>query len=120
MNILFETTADGDLYINWLLSGLYWTLGLALSAACLAFILGVSVGIARNSRNLLVAILGRLYVQVFRNVPLIVQMFLWYFVAPDLLPSTWGDAVKQLGPPWGSFWPALICLSLYTGPPVSG
>lgn len=115
MNILFEPTADGDLYISWLLSGLYWTLALALSAACLSFILGVSVGIARNSRNIIVAILGRLYVQIFRNIPLIVQMFLWYFVAPDLLPTAWGDAVKQLGPPWGSFWPALICLSLYTG-----
>ncbi|WP_455883729.1 amino acid ABC transporter permease [Pseudomonas putida] len=119
MNILFERTTDGELYVSWLLSGLYWTLALALSAAFFSFVLGVSVGIARNSRNLLVAILGRLYVQVFRNIPLIVQMFLWYFVAPDLLPSNWGDAVKQLGPPWGSFWPALICLSLYTGARVA-
>lgn len=119
MNILFETTADGDLYISWLLSGLCWTLALALSAAVFSFVLGILVGVARNSRNLIAAIAGRVYVQLFRNIPLIVQMFLWYFVAPDLLPTSWGDAVKQLGPPWGSFWPALICLSLYTGARVA-
>lgn len=119
MNILLETSPDGSLYIEWLLSGLIWTLTLALSAAFFSFCLGILVGIARNSRNLAVAIAGRAYVQVFRNIPLIVQMFLWYFVLPELLPTTWGDAIKQLAQPWGSFWPALICLSLYSSARVA-
>ncbi|WP_349975713.1 amino acid ABC transporter permease [Pseudomonas sp. WHRI 8519] len=119
MNILFETSPDGELYIQWLLSGLVWTLTLALSAAFFSFCLGVLVGITRNSRNKPMAIAGRAYVQVFRNIPLIVQMFLWYFVLPELLPVAWGDAIKQLAQPWGSFWPALICLSLYSSSRVA-
>ncbi|MDP0789979.1 ABC transporter permease subunit, partial [Klebsiella pneumoniae] len=115
MDILFQTAPDGELYINWIISGLGWTLMLALSSAVISFLLGVIIGILRSSESIFPALLGRLYVQIFRNVPLIVQMFLAYFVLPDVLPTSMGDAIKQMGPPWGSFLPALICLSLYTG-----
>jgi glutamate/aspartate transport system permease protein len=54
------------------------------------------------------------YVEVFRNVPLLVQMFLWFFVLPELLPEAWGDWMKQLPPPWGSYLPAVLCLGIYT------
>jgi glutamate/aspartate transport system permease protein len=61
-----------------------------------------------------VARLGDAYVEIFRNVPLLVQMFLWYFVLPELLPAALGDAIKQMPPPWGSFVPAVLCLGIYT------
>lgn len=115
MDILFQTAPDGERYINWLISGLGWTLTLALASAAISFVIGVIIGIFRSSESLLLAVFGRIYVQVFRNIPLIVQMFLAYFVLPDLLPEGLGNAIKQMGPPWGSFVPALICLSLYTG-----
>ncbi|PWC22754.1 glutamate ABC transporter permease [Brenneria roseae subsp. roseae] len=115
MDILFQTAPDGELYISWLLSGLCWTLALAIFSAMLAFCIGVLVGICRSADSLILNIIGRIYVQVFRNIPLIVQMFLVYFVLPDMLPPSLGDPIKQLGAPWGSFIPALICLSLYTG-----
>ena len=54
------------------------------------------------------------YVEVFRNIPLLVQMFLWFFVLPELLPEAWGDWMKQLPPPWGSYVPAVLCLGIYT------
>ena len=57
---------------------------------------------------------GNAYVEVFRNVPLIVQMFLWFFVLPELLPKALGDWVKQMPPPWGSYLPAVLCLGIYT------
>lgn len=115
MDILFQTAPDGELYINWIISGLIWTLALALFSAAISFAIGVVIGIFRSSESLFLNIVGRIYVQIFRNIPLIVQMFLVYFVLPDLLPSALGNAIKQMGPPWGSFVPALICLSLYTG-----
>jgi glutamate/aspartate transport system permease protein len=54
------------------------------------------------------------YVEFFRNIPLLVQMFLWFFVLPELLPKAAGDWIKQLPPPWGSYLPAVLCLALYT------
>src|SRR5207245_1880567 len=65
-------------------------------------------------QNRIVAALARLYVEIFRNIPVLVQMFLWYFVLPEILPASLGNAIKQIPPPWGSFVPALVCLGLYT------
>jgi glutamate/aspartate transport system permease protein len=118
--VLFETVQDGEeRYLDWLLSGLGWTLGLAVAGWCIAFAIGVLVGSARTSTRPGIVFGGRLYVEVFRNIPIIVQMFLWYFVLPELLPKDWGDAYKKIPPPWGSFVPALMGLSLYTAARVA-
>ncbi|MGX1321249.1 glutamate/aspartate transport system permease protein [Bradyrhizobium sp. USDA 377] len=112
--VLLEQTADGQRYIDWLVSGLGWTLALAFFGWWIAFAVGVVVGIGRTVQNRAVAALARLYVEIFRNIPVLVQMFLWYFVLPELLPAALGNAIKQIPPPWGSFFPALVCLGLYT------
>src|SRR5213075_730865 len=52
--------------------------------------------------------------EIFRNIPLIVQMFLWFFVFPEFLPKGLGDAIKQMAPPWSSFIPAVLCLGIFT------
>ena len=118
--VLFETVPDGDEpYFDWLLSGLGWTVGLAIAGWSVAFVLGVVVGSARTSPHRGIAIASRIYVEVFRNIPVIVQMFLWYFVLPEILPKALGDAWKQIPSPWGSFVPALIGLSLYTSARVA-
>lgn len=115
MSLLFETTPDGvSRYIDWILSGLCWTLALALSAWTIALVVGTLVGVARTLRAGLWPRLGRAYVETFRNIPLLVQMFFWYFVLPELLPERLGFAIKQMDPPWGSFIPALVCLGLFT------
>ena len=119
-DVLFETVQDGDeRYISWLLSGLGWTVSLAVAGWILAFVLGVVIGCGRTTSNRAIASASRLYVEVFRNIPIIVQMFLWYFVLPELLPASWGSAMKQWAPPWGAFVPALIALALYTGARVA-
>jgi glutamate/aspartate transport system permease protein len=112
--VLLEQTTDGQRYIDWLLSGLGWTLALAFFGWWIAFAVGVVVGIGRTAQNRFFAALARLYVEIFRNIPVLVQMFLWYFVLPELLPRAIGDWIKQIPPPWGSFFPALWCLGLYT------
>jgi glutamate/aspartate transport system permease protein len=43
-----------------------------------------------------------------------VQMFLWFFVIPELLPKALGDWIKQMPPPWGSYIPAVLCLAIFT------
>lgn len=119
-SVLFEEVPEGgELYLDWLMIGLGWTLFLALVGWALAFALGVAVGCARTARNPIIAGLARLYVEIFRNIPVIVQMFVWYFVVPEILPRTWGDAIKAIPPPWGSVLPALLGLALYTAARVA-
>jgi glutamate/aspartate transport system permease protein len=115
MSLLFEPTPDGaGRYYDWILSGLGWTLSLALGAWTIALVVGTLVGAARTLGSGILPKLGRVYVETFRNVPLLVQMFFWYFVLPELVPARIGQAIKQMDPPWASFVPALICLGLFT------
>jgi glutamate/aspartate transport system permease protein len=101
-------------YLKYLVVGLGWTLATALAAWVIALAIGSVVGTLRTTPYRWVVRLGNAYVEIFRNVPLIVQMFLWFFVAPELLPKALGDWVKQMPPPWGSYLPAVMCLGLYT------
>jgi glutamate/aspartate transport system permease protein len=115
MSLLFEATPDGaGRYLDWIISGLAWTLCLALGAWIIAVVVGTLVGAIRTLPGGMLPRIGRVYVEIFRNIPLLVQMFFWYFVLPELLPVRIGMAVKQMDPPWGSFVPALICLGLFT------
>ncbi len=104
MSLLFEPTPDGaGRYLDWIVSGLGWTLFLALGAWTIALVVGTLIGAARTLPNGILPRLG-----------LLVQMFFWYFVLPELLPVRMGMAIKQMDPPWGSFIPALVCLGLFT------
>ncbi|MBB4519691.1 glutamate/aspartate transport system permease protein [Paraburkholderia fungorum] len=119
MQLLFETTADGNHYINWLLSGLMWTIALWIGAALISSVLGIVVGCGRTAENRAVRFVSRAYVQVFRNIPLLLQAFLWYFVFPEIVPAALGAVIKSMPPPWSSFIPALIAIGLYTGARVA-
>ena len=115
MSVLFEPTPDGaGRYLDWILSGLAWTLSLGFGAWSIALVIGTIVGVARTLPGAMLPRLARVYVEIFRNIPLLVQMFFWYFILPELLPRTLGMMIKQIEPPWGSFIPALICLGLFT------
>ena len=57
--------------------------------------------------------LATLYVTIFRNIPLLVQLFLWYFVFPEVVPKETGDWLKR-DMPLPEFWTAVMCLGLYT------
>lgn len=113
--IYLQPAADGSgSWLAYLLTGLAWTLATALAAWVIALLIGSVVGTLRTTPMKWVVRLGNAYVEIFRNVPLLVQMFLWFFVVPEFLPQGLGDAVKQMPPPWGSYLPAVLCLGLYT------
>ena len=113
--IFWDLTPEGSgTYLHTLLVGLMWTLATALAAWVIALAIGGVVGTLRTTPHPWVVRLGNGYVEIFRNVPLLVQMFLWYFVVPELLPAALGDWIKQMPPPWGSYVPAVLCLGLYT------
>ncbi|MBH9312760.1 amino acid ABC transporter permease [Pseudomonas aeruginosa] len=74
-------------YLRWLLDGFLLTLGLALLSCLLATLIGAPLAIARLSRRRLLSWPARAYLALFRNTPLRVQLFLWYFGVPALLPE---------------------------------
>jgi glutamate/aspartate transport system permease protein len=114
-SVYLQPAADGSgTWIDYLLVGLLWTLATALAAWVIALLIGATVGTLRTTPMKWVVRIGNAYVEIFRNVPLLVQMFLWFFVVPELLPQQLGDAIKQMPPPWSSYLPAVICLGLYT------
>lgn len=102
-----------DPYMGWLISGLGWTITLSLCAWVIAFSLGSALGIMRTSTNRALSLIGVTYVELFRNVPLLVQLFLWFFVFPELLPEDAGRWVKR-EMPMPAFTTAVLAIGLYT------
>jgi glutamate/aspartate transport system permease protein len=101
--IFFQLSPDGTYtYLQLLLFGAGWTLATALLAWAIALSVGAVVGVIRTSPNPWLVRLGNAYVELFRNIPLLVQMFLWYFVSAN-----------------ASFYNAVICLGLYTSARVA-
>jgi len=78
-----------------------------------AFSLGSLLGIMRTTSSTLLRSLATVYVEVFRNIPILVQFFLWFFVFPELLPDDAGMWVKR-ELPMPEFTTAIIALGLYT------
>jgi len=107
-----------DPYFGWILSGLGWTIAVASCAWVIAFSLGSVVGIVRTLPHPWLRVAGTAYVEFFRNIPLLVQMFLWYFVVPELLPDSAGMWIKR-GLPQPEFWTAVVCLGTYTASRVA-
>jgi glutamate/aspartate transport system permease protein len=113
--VFFQMAADGSgTWLHYLVVGLGWSLATALAAWVLALSIGSVIGTLRTTPMPWIVRLGNAYVEIFRNVPLLVQMFLWFFVFPEVLPKGMGDAIKQMPPPWGSYVPAVLCLGMYT------
>ncbi|WP_293779994.1 amino acid ABC transporter permease [uncultured Oxalicibacterium sp.] len=114
LSIFLEPMAPGD--PTWgamLLSGLGWTMAVAVLAWIMAFIIGSLVGIARTTDKRWLVILGGAYVELFRNIPLLVQFFVWYFVVPGLIPAV-KSFVIQFDPIQQQFATAVICLGFFT------
>jgi len=105
-------------YRGWLLEGLMMTVGLALSSWVIALTLGSLIGVARTLPFAPVRWLATAYVEVFRNIPVLVQMFLWFFVLPELVPQEAGRWLKR-DLPHPEFFSAMMCLGLYTGSRVA-
>ncbi|MGZ5034842.1 MAG: ABC transporter permease subunit, partial [Usitatibacter sp.] len=92
--ILFQQEPGGTgTFLQYLLVGLEWSIVTALCAWVIALLIGSIVGTLRTTNNAWVVRIGNGYVELFRNIPLIVQMFLWFFVFPELLPKGMGDAI---------------------------
>ncbi|MFO0481187.1 MAG: amino acid ABC transporter permease [bacterium] len=110
---LQELPEGGVFYWEMLLSGLWWTLGVAACSWIIAMLFGSVIGTLRTTESRVLVFLGNAWVELFRNIPLLVQMFLWYFVVPELVPplKAWVVAAE---PSHAQFLSATLCLGLFT------
>jgi glutamate/aspartate transport system permease protein len=75
----------GDItYLDWIISAWGWTLSVALLALVVALVMGSLMGILRTAPDKRLVFIGTAWTELFRNVPLLVQIFLWYHVLPAL------------------------------------
>ena len=99
--------------------GFKMTIGLSLSAWLIALVFGAVVGVLRTVPNKWLSGFATAYVELFRNIPLLVQLFLWYFVLPELAPESIGTAYKQSNPFVQQFLASMLCLGLFTSARVA-
>ncbi|SHL15895.1 L-glutamate ABC transporter membrane protein /L-aspartate ABC transporter membrane protein [Bradyrhizobium lablabi] len=110
--IFFDPAPSGTgTYLDMLLAGLLLTIETALCAWIIALAFGSVVGVLRTLPSKTAASVGFVWVEFFRNMPLLVQLFIWFFVLPELLPRTWGLWLKQM--PHAPFYTAAIGIGLF-------
>jgi len=110
--VFWEPAPSGTgTYLDMLLSGLLVTIETALCAWVIALAFGAVIGVLRTLPSKTASLVGFAYVEFFRNMPLLVQLFLWFFVLPELLPGAWGLWLKQL--PHAPFYTAAIGIGLF-------
>jgi glutamate/aspartate transport system permease protein len=111
-HIFFEPDPSGSgTYLDMLFAGLWLTIATSMCAWIIALVLGSIVGVLRTLPSKAASWFGFAYVEFFRNMPLLVQLFLWFFVLPELLPRSWGLWLKQL--PHAPFYTAAVGIGLF-------
>ena len=86
--VFLTDDGSGRTYLQWMFNAWGWTLSVAGSAWVVAMLFGVLMGTLRTLPNSpWLARLSNAWVELFRNVPLLVQIFIWYFVVPKVFPA---------------------------------
>ena len=101
---------------GWLLQGVLTTLAISALAWVLAVTLGILSGALRTVPFRPLRALATFYVEFFRNVPLLVWMFFWYFGVPPLLPEGMRNWLFDHG---AEFWAGMFALGVYHGARLS-
>ncbi|AKJ27688.1 amino acid ABC transporter permease [Caldimonas brevitalea] len=85
--IFMQDRGDGVTYVDWVLSAWGWTLSIAACAWVLALLVGFLIGTLRTVPSKPLQWFSNAWVELFRNIPLLVQIFLWYQVLPSMFPA---------------------------------
>jgi glutamate/aspartate transport system permease protein len=113
-NVFFEhLPGEGPAYWEVLLDGLGWTLAVSVLAWIIALVSGAVIGTLRTTQQRWLVGIGNAWVELFRDIPLLVQIFLWYFVIPEFVPplKRW---IIRADPIDAQFLSAVLCLGLFT------
>ena len=105
------TIVTSGKYFGWLVSGLKVTLQLSTLGIILSFVLGLLIAVMRMSHFRPIRWMAHAYLEFFRNTPLLVQIFFWYFGSYKILPKAINDWLTGTD---FEFAAALIALTIYT------
>jgi glutamate/aspartate transport system permease protein len=108
-----ELPGGGEEYWQLIVWGVGWTLAVSACSWVIALAIGSVIGTIRTTTHPWLVRFGNGWVEFFRNVPLLVQMFLWYFVVPEFIPplKAW---IIGTAPANAQFVSAVLCLGLFT------
>ena len=86
--VFLNDDGSGRTYLEWMITAWGWTLSVAASAWIVAMVVGALMGTLRTlPGSPWLVRLANAWVELFRNIPLLVQIFLWYFVVPKMFPA---------------------------------
>jgi glutamate/aspartate transport system permease protein len=85
--VFLQDTGGGRSYLEWMMSAWGWTMSVAVLGLIVALVVGSLMGILRTTPNKWLRALGNAWTELFRNIPLLVQLFLWYYVIPSIFLS---------------------------------
>lgn len=99
-------------YGKWLLEGIWMTLQLGFLALIIAVVLGILLGSLRVMPWKITRVISTIYVEVFRNVPFLVQLFFWFYAGPMIFGKTLQFKINMISAL--NYYAAIIGLGLYT------
>jgi len=86
--VFLNDDGGGRTYLQWMFDAWGWTLAVAGASWVVAMLVGALVGTLRTLPNSPWLVrLANAWVELFRNIPLLVQIFIWYFVVPKMIPA---------------------------------
>ena len=85
--VFLQDTGGGQNYLQWMMSAWGWTMSVAVLSLIVALVVGSLMGILRTTPSKLLVFIGNAWTELFRNIPLLVQIFLWYHVIPSIFLS---------------------------------
>jgi glutamate/aspartate transport system permease protein len=86
-HVFLQDTGGGETYLHWLMTAWGWTLSVAVLSLIVALVVGSLMGILRTTPSKPLVWIGNAWTELFRNIPLLVQIFLWYHVIPSIFLS---------------------------------
>jgi glutamate/aspartate transport system permease protein len=99
-------------YGMWLLKGLGLTIFIGITAWIIALAIGITVGTLRITQYRTLRFIGTAYVEILRNIPLLVQMFFWFYAGPMLFGETLGREINRIS--GLNIYVSIFGLGLYT------
>jgi len=113
-SVFLQPANARETYLDWLLAGMWTTIQMGCLGWLIAFLLGSLLGVMRTVPNRFIAGVATLYVEIIRNIPLIVQLFIWYYLVPKMLPDAWREWLFAQKPATSAFVTATVGLGVFT------